>query len=266
MDCGEARLQLHDLRRGRLDPARHEAVRRHLDGCDPCRRAEQAEGALDELLLLKLPRRVAPEGLRQRLLAESRKAAPVVPLRLPARWRRAVAPAAALALGLAVVGLLLERRAGSDAGATASLVNEVVNDHLRVLASQHPLEVESGGAHQVKPWFEGRLDFAPVVPLPELPDLRLRGGAVGYLADRKAAVLQYALRQHAVTLLAFRAEGLDWPAEDRSPGPVPMRATGARGFGVVLWRAGGLGYALVSDVGPAELSALAQAMSVATQR
>ena len=93
----------------------------------------------------------------------------------------------------------------------AVLTSEVVNDHLRVLASQHPVEVESGGSHQVKPWFEGKLDFAPVVPALDGTDVRLRGGSVGYVFDRKAAVLVYQLRLHVVTLLVFRAEG--------SPGP-----------------------------------------------
>jgi hypothetical protein len=42
----------------------------------------------------------------------------------------------------------------SPADASTRLVTEVVNDHLRVLSSPHPLDIESGGIHQVKPWFE----------------------------------------------------------------------------------------------------------------
>ena len=57
-----------------------------------------------------------------------------------------------------------------------------VNDHLRVLASQHPLDIESGGIHQVKPWFEGRLDFAPVVSFLGDEEFPLRGGAVVRIA------------------------------------------------------------------------------------
>jgi hypothetical protein len=43
------------------------------------------------------------------------------------------------------------------------LVTEAVNGHLRILSSQHRPDVQSGGIHQVKPRFEGRLDFAPGV-------------------------------------------------------------------------------------------------------
>jgi anti-sigma factor RsiW len=94
------------------------------------------------------------------------------------------------------------------------------------------------------------LDFAPEVPAVEDTELRLRGGSLGYVFDRKAAVLVYALRQHVVTLLVFRAEGfagLDASAAQLGP------EGSARGFTVVLWRHGELGYALVSDVNAKEL-------------
>jgi anti-sigma factor RsiW len=170
--------------------------------------------------------------------------------------------AAALAVGLG--GLLLQRGADRSAD-SASLTSELVNDHLRVLASQHPIEIESGGSHQVKPWFEGKLDFAPVVPAPEGGDLTLRGGSVGYVFDRKAAVLVYRLRLHVVTLLVFRADGLPWPgASDRQRGPPQLDERSARGFHVMLWRSGGLGYALVSDADRAELGEVAARVAAAT--
>jgi anti-sigma factor RsiW len=145
-----------------------------------------------------------------------------------------------------------------------SLAGEAVNDHLRVLSSQNPVEIASGGKHQVKPWFEGKLDFAPEVPSLEGTELQLRGGSVGYVFDRKAAVLVYTLRQHQVTLLVFRSEGLAWPSG--SAGPVPGRETSARGFNVVLWRTGELGYALVSDANAKELGELAVQIAAATHR
>ena len=127
------------------------------------------------------------------------------------------------------------------------------------------MEIESGGSHQVKPWFEGKLDFAPVVPALEGTDVRLRGGAVGYVFDRKAAVLVYGLRLHVVTLLEFRAEALAWPdAGARQIGSVRGHETSTRGFNAILWRHEGLGYALVSDVNAKELSELAARVAAET--
>jgi anti-sigma factor RsiW len=254
MSCTEARPLLHDLRRRRLAPDVEDALRSHLAGCAECRSADAAEGVLDDLLSHRLPRHAAPPSLKRRLADLTAER----PRRETRRsWARLAAPA--LAAGLAVVtgALLVERQAGREAAALSTLSAEAVSDHLRVLASQHPLEVESGGSHQVKPWFEGKLDFAPDVPLPEVADLRLLGGAVGYFLDRKAAVVEYALRRHAVTLLVFRADGLRWPARAGTHGPVPEAAASVRGFNVVLWQANGLGYALVSDVNPGELTGLA---------
>jgi anti-sigma factor RsiW len=263
MDCADARLQLHDLRRDRLPPALRAEVERHLADCGGCRRAEAAEGALDDLLARALPRLEAPARLRRRI--EAGAPGPARPAERR-RWPGRAIPALAAALALAVVAVVVERR-GAVPGASP-LVEEAVTDHLRVLAAQRPSEIESGATHQVKPWFEGRLDFAPAVPLPEVADLALRGGAVGYVVDRRAAVVQYALRRHAVTLLAFQAEGLPWPGGEPpgGAGPAGLRAGGSRGFTAVLWRAGPLGYALVSDVPAAELADLARAMAPATAR
>ena len=138
------------------------------------------------------------------------------------------------------------------------MVVEAVNDHLRILSSRHPLDIESGGMHQVKPWFEGRLDFAPVVGFLGDQEFPLQGGAVGYFLDRKAAVFVFHRRLHAISLFVFRAEGLPWPTRGLTRvADAEAHATVARGFTVILWRSGGLGYALVSDVNREELTQLA---------
>src|SRR5207249_8521839 len=80
---------------------------------------------------------------------------------------------------------------------------------------------------------------------------RIKGGAVGYFLDRKAAVLVYAHGLHTISLFIFRASGL-WPARDGS-----ALTTQERGFNVVMWRQSSLGYALVSDVECRELASLA---------
>lgn len=138
------------------------------------------------------------------------------------------------------------------------MVREAVNDHLRVVGRPQPLDVESGNMHQVKPWFTGRLDFAPVVPFLGDQEFPLEGGTVGYFLDRGAAVFVYHRRLHTVSLFVFRAEGLPWPGRDWKPlDGRPAHSSTFRGFNVVLWRAGGLGYALVSDLDSTELHQLA---------
>jgi len=208
--------------------------------------------------LERLPHYPASPELQRRLRAAWPEP---TPSRWTWRWRlRVLVPAVALA-GLAAVLAPIgwDRLAGRpDRERAERLVAEAVNDHVRVLISAQPLEVKSGGIHQVRPWFTGRLDFAPVVPFEGDAEFPLQGGAVGYFVDRKAAVLVYGHRLHTISLLVFRADGLEWPRRGWTRvGGVDAYAEAARGFNTLLWRREDLGYALVSDVEPAALRALA---------
>jgi anti-sigma factor RsiW len=257
MDCEDVRLQLHEYQRGQLGPELHREVRAHLERCPACAHEDAAEHALTEVLERKLPQHPASLALKRRLAARW-PAASLAPRVWWSGWRRALVPALAAAVVLAV-GLPLWRALapGGREGATG-MVAEAVNDHVRLLQRDRPLDVESGGIHQVRPWFAGRLDFAPVVAFEGDAEFPLQGGAIGYFLDRKAAVFVYKRRLHPVSLLVFRADGLPWPERGLTPvGAVAGYATVARGFNVILWRAGDLGYALVSDVDAQELARLA---------
>jgi len=258
MDCQDVRLHLLEYQRGRLDVGRQRDVRAHLDGCAACRRAETAEQTLTDLLERRLPIHAASLALKRRLAAAW--PAPPAPRRVWwSGWGRlAPALAAAAVLAMAVPLFYYERAFVRPPDGTAPMVTEAVNDHLRLLQSGHPLEVESGGIHRVKPWFEGRLDFAPVVAFAGDQEFPLKGGAVAYFLDRKAAAFVYGRRLHSISLFVFRADGLAWPSRGLRPiGRATAYAAAARGFSVVLWRSGDLGYALVSDVDPQELFDLA---------
>src|SRR5947208_2476420 len=130
------------------------------------------DGALD-----RLPRRRAPAALRRRLaqmLAET-PAPPsdAPPLGAPLPRARLGGPlVASLIGGCLAAGLVLaagrlmppsSSSSSSSPSAPVAMVDEAVNDHLRVVSSARPPEIESGGIHQVKPWFTGRLEFAPRV-------------------------------------------------------------------------------------------------------
>jgi anti-sigma factor RsiW len=263
MDCAIVREQLRDLVRGRTAPAEASELRRHLAGCDACRHEEAAERLLDEALAARLPRPATPGSLRREIARRfepnrEEAAPPTRPLRPATR----IAAASMAALALAAVGYVAGR-AGQEQAGGARLTDELVTDHLRSLASAHPHDVESTSSHEVKPWFEGRLDLAPVVP-GDRGELRLLGGSVGYVADRKAAVVSYGLRRHRVTLLVFPRAGVPG-LEGLSAAGAPVR-TERRGFTVALWASGDLGYALVADVSPDELGRLADELAPETRR
>ena len=247
MDCLTARRHLLEDQRGRLDPIVAAALSAHVARCADCAHEEQAERLLTEQLERHTPQHAAPFALKQRLAA----AWPAPPreragraVELPRGWLAVAAGALLLVVAAAAVAGWLVRGAPTE-----SLVTEAVNDHLRVLARGPALDVQSGDMHQVRPWLTGRLSFAPVIPFAGDADFPLRGGMAEYFLDRRAAVAVYGRRLHTITLIVTPADGLPWPQ-----GPL---AASARGFNVRLWQKGGLGYALVSDIDPAELAGFA---------
>jgi anti-sigma factor RsiW len=258
MNCDDARIRLLDLHRGRLAPDVQDDLRDHLEACADCARADVVERELTSILEQRLPQHPGSLALKRRLAEEW--PAPSVDRPRWSRWRPWLVPAFAVAAAALVTAPVVyyERASSRAAAERADMVTEAVNDHLRLLVSQHPLEIESSAFHQVKPWFEGRLDFAPAVAFEGNDEFPLKGGAVGYFKDRRAAVWLYARRLHPISLLVFRAEGLPWPARGLTRiGSVDALETTERGFTVILWRRGELGYALVSDVNAGDLLQLA---------
>jgi anti-sigma factor RsiW len=261
MDCHDVLLVLLDYQQGRLAPEGHGQVRAHLDRCADCAHEDRLEHELTQALERRLPQYAAPLALKRRLAAQwpSEVAGPAP----RGAWLRSWLPAAVVAaILLVLVPLAWQQVLGPSGAGRDVMVTEAVNDHVRLLQSERPLEIESGGIHQVIPWFSGRLDFAPTVRFPGDEDFPLRGGAVGYFIDRKAAALVYGRRLHTVSVFVFRADGLPWPrAGIEKLGRLEVHRTAARGFNVLLWRDGELGYALVSDVAPRDLSLLATKLS-----
>lgn len=257
MDCPEARPHLLDLQRGRLAAALAVEVQAHVAGCADCTRLAEAESALSEALERRLPQHPAPLALKRRL--REQWPVPATPRRR--QELRRLAWATGLAVAVLLAGLVgwdqAVRRPELDVA--ARLVGEAVNDHLRLLFSQQPLEVRTSGIHQVRPWFTGRLDFAPVVRFGGDEQFPLQGGTVGYFLDRKAAIVVYHHGLHVMSVVIFRRDGLPWPRTGDVPlAGVPAHPDSSRGFNVLLWRQGELGYALVSDAEPAALRALAE--------
>jgi anti-sigma factor RsiW len=152
----------------------------------------------------------------------------------------AIAGVAGAVLAAAIVLVVMR-----PAPHSIDVAEEAVGDHQRVLDSRG-LGVISTDQHTVKPWFAGKLDFMPQVAFLGDDDFPLKGGDTAVFLGHKAAAFVYGRRLHVITLFVFEAAD------------VPTQETTLRGYHVMTWQVGELGYALVSDVSWTDLHALRQ--------
>jgi anti-sigma factor RsiW len=166
------------------------------------------------------------------------------------RIHPALAGAGGLALGVLLTLLVLR-------APEAQLPDELVSAHVRALQVGPLYEVASSDRHTVKPWFQGRLDYAPTVldaPLRE-QGFALLGGRVQAVQGRPTAALAYQVRLHKIDLY-------QWPLDHG----VAQEKLQRRGFNLVRWSDGAMQYWAVSDVDGAELERFAAAWRAAAAR
>jgi anti-sigma factor RsiW len=189
-----------------------------------------------------MPRFDAPPGLEQKIRSQLglRKRIPPANAGVLAGWRSWVV-AASLA-GFVLVAFVLFATLRPKAG-NQLLAEEVVSSHIRSLMANHLSDVASTDQHTVKPWFSGKLDFAPVVKDLAPVGFPLTGGRLDYLDDHTVAALIYKRRKHTINLFL-------WPAN--TPDTAPQVQT-VRGFNLVYWTQGRMNYWAISDLNATEL-------------
>jgi anti-sigma factor RsiW len=249
MDCAEVRDLLHPYADNELPPQERRAVAVHLGDCPACAQA------LSQI-----------EALRQQI---GRAGTHALPAGLEARVRRAISSsrgtgarrswgriaglaashAAAAVLG-AVIGLALMARVDSH----GRVVDEVVAAHVRSLVSGRAVEIASADPHVIRPWFAGKVTYAP--PARDLAGqgFPLEGARVDYVPPQAVAAIVYGRRLHRITLFVL-------PGDTAGSGAAE---TSRQGYNVVAWRYGGFTYYAVSDLNRTELETFAKLMRSAS--
>jgi anti-sigma factor RsiW len=245
MSCQEVREFLDAYVDRELDVVTTMQFERHLSECVGCRAISQQYQDLHGTVRAKIPYFEAPEELEKKIRAQvgpaGRGQDRIVGREWFPRWRGwAIAASLATLLIFSVVLVNVARRpSGSQI-----LADQVVASHIRSLMANHLADVVSSDQHTVKPWFSGKLDFAPVVKDLASDGFPLAGGRLDYIDNRPVAALVYKRRQHTINLFL-------WPSSDSDSGP---RTTTIKGYNVVHGTRSHMTYWAVSDLNAAELS------------
>jgi len=166
---------------------------------------------------------------------------------LALQWRPAVASSVlSFALGLACAWIAGPWVRRLDWG--APLEQELVADHVQALQGASLTAVVSTDRHTVKPWFQGRVDFAP--PVFDLAEqgFPLVGGRTERVRGQTVAGLVYARNRHMIDLFV-------WPSTEQAP----LVPSVYRGFNVLHWSDGAMQYWAVSDLERVQMERFAQA-------
>ncbi|HLX36199.1 MAG TPA: anti-sigma factor [Candidatus Binataceae bacterium] len=243
MTCDEIRQLLDAWYDGDLDAPRSASVERHLEECPGCAALSGAHSALSEVLTESAESYRAPVALRKKLETQI-SAPPAVrgPRLMP--WR-GLAIAASIALFVMLgwnVSLL------HDAAAPpANIEHEIVADHIRSLMANHLSDVASEDRQTVKPWFTGKLDYAPNVDDLAKEGFKLIGGRLDYAGGMPVAALVYQRRAHVINVF-------EWPTRDGDDALPQPRWRDDHGYHLANWTRDGMTYWAISDVDPAELT------------
>lgn len=248
MACNDNQRLLHAYFDGELDLVRSVEFEDHLKSCADCSRDFAKQQALRKSLQAANLYERSPQSLKSKIRAQlprEVKAQPISPARRTAiEW---LAVAAAI-----VVAIVLGARIVPDVGGrrqTDLIAEQIVANHIRSLQPGHLYDVESTDQHTVKPWFDGKLDFAP--PVSDLADkgFPLVGGRLDYLDHRDVAALVYQRQKHFINVFV-------WPSESKTTKAAEVQTI--RGYNLVFWQQNGMNFCATSDLNATELEKFAQ--------
>ena len=254
MECTESQHLLTAFVDNELDIANAVRLEQHLAGCADCSRARDAIQRLRGVIKTHAVRHPAPAHLRERIQAAthnetgSTKAA----AKRPWPWFN-LGPVLAGATAFAFA-LTLYWAAPSKLD---QLGSEIVASHARSLMVDHLADVASSDQHTVKPWFNGKLDYSPVVVDLAAQGFALVGGRLDYLNGRPVAALVYRHRQHLINVFM-------WPAADDKA--IEPQQLSKQGYHLVSWTDAGMVFWAVSDLNVGELSELKTLLKVVETR
>jgi len=245
-DCQQSRDLASAYLDNELSASESLAVEKHLRDCADCSRNVAALAALSA----KVKQHARYYAAETTLLDQAMSATTAAPslqhaINLAKRkffsgW---VPVASAATIALLLSGTTIWHFAGRNA--EAELSRAILSSHIRSTLSQQPFDVASSDRHTVKPWFHGKLNFAPpVIDLAE-QGFDLQGGRLDFVDGRTVPVIVYGRRKHLINLYVWPSPG----QANRAPSQSKLN-----GYNLVQWQQDGMRLWIISDLAAGELA------------
>jgi anti-sigma factor RsiW len=240
---------IHPYVDGELDLARSLGVEQHMQECQDCANAYRTQTALRSAFKDGSLYHSAPAKLEKRIRSSLRSEAKSELGRRSFGWRL-LPVGAALAFVLLMAFVIWRAVPGLHPSGDELLAQGIVSNHVRSLQLEsHRADVISSDQHTVKPWFDGKLDFAPTVKDFSSQGFPLIGGRLEYLNNRAVAALIYQRQKHFINLYI-------WPAEQSNA--TSEVAAKRQGYNLLHWTSAGMNYWAISDLNGVELHEFAR--------
>jgi anti-sigma factor RsiW len=245
MNCSQLSQLLHAYSDRELGVVDSLDVEQHLKSCSACAAAERSIQSIRSVLRESELAFTAPPELRKRVRATLREISGEARTSEPRQWLWQF-----LAIGACAFAVLTLVLRPTGFTGVEQIANEAVAGHIRSLAPGHLTDVASSDQHTVKPWFNGKIDFAPDVKDFAADGFPLVGGRLDYLNNQTVAALVYRRNQHLINVFV-------WPANQ----PIPEDVRHQRGFFIINRDWNGMHHFVISDLNQKELSEFAALLS-----
>jgi anti-sigma factor RsiW len=250
MNCEEVQELLEAFHDGELVAGTREEVAVHVKGCPACAaalaRLESLSAAVKGVGSFELP--ASLRAAVNRTVAENRRGLS------RANRRRMFGALAASHIAVAVLGGALAYGLIRQYDTRDFNAQELVSAHVRSLMDDKLVQVVSSDMHTVRPWFAGKVDFAPDVRNFDPKNFPLLGGRVDYVGGAGVAALVYGHNKHVINVFVSMA-----PAHAAQTGA----AYAKNGYNIVEWQMQDLRYRAISDMSADELADFARRFQAA---
>jgi anti-sigma factor RsiW len=243
MQCRDAQEVLNALIDGEVVGEQQEAAAAHVACCHLCTALANDHRRIGERLRAVAyvpPPANLGDKIHARLRSEDRS--------VTGKWRldarRWMQQAAALLVVAGLSALVSWHLAWSSAD-QRRLERDIVSAHVRSLLQDATIQIASSERHVVRPWFNGRIEFAPGVKDLAAQNFTLLGGRLDWIDGQRVATLVYKRRLHIINVFM-------WPADaqaDEAPRVMPLK-----GYNAISWTSGGMAHWAITDLNAKELA------------